>query len=300
MIQLFGSALKNIALAVLSGTLLTAPLLLAQPQSATKGAVLLVDTDDACRLLIDDEDKGLITPDKSQKFKVSLGEHILKCTVESVPDLVWRKVVEVKDSSQVAAVISLKALHVQYVQAASNVKTQKEQADAAASKQLEEAEAVEKQQLEAARRREEERAQFPQQMFEMVKGSWHGQEGGLAGGKIYSKGRRFRFDRTEGGLIFGVELGDVENDTIVLTPIGPNRFNVHSRQCLSTKWKKFQQPGATKDSEGYVECKNKALYYTDDSGAEYFLLRSVNVLEYHPWYETDPQYGSNITCDLTR
>lgn len=135
----------------LTPVLLFAPCLWAVAgQTGNTGSTLLVDTDDACRLVIDDEDKGVITPDKSQKFKVSLGQHILKCTVESVPALAWRKIVDVKDSSQVAAVITLKALHVQYDQAVTKAKTQKDEATAAAARQLQEAEAAEKQR-EAAR-----------------------------------------------------------------------------------------------------------------------------------------------------
>ena len=81
-------------------------------QSAHKTATLVVDTDDACHFFIDDEDKGQITADASHKFTVSIGDHILKCKNDSIPDLVWRKVVEVKDTSQVAAVVSLKGLHI--------------------------------------------------------------------------------------------------------------------------------------------------------------------------------------------
>ena len=42
-------------------------------QPATKQAVLLIDTDDSCRLFVDGEDKGIVTPEQSQKFKVALG-----------------------------------------------------------------------------------------------------------------------------------------------------------------------------------------------------------------------------------
>src|SRR5579863_8860818 len=64
-------------------SLFVSPILAQQSPPPTK-AVLLVDTDDSCRLLIDDEDKGVLSPNHSQKFNVALGEHLLKCTVEAV------------------------------------------------------------------------------------------------------------------------------------------------------------------------------------------------------------------------
>ena len=79
----FGSALKRATLAVLSSLLVAGPPILAESQSTTKGAVLLVDTDDACRLLIDDEDKGVITPAQSQKFKVSHSSFFTLWTIRS-------------------------------------------------------------------------------------------------------------------------------------------------------------------------------------------------------------------------
>ena len=85
---------------------------------------LLVDTDDSCRLVLDGKDLGVVNPDEARKISVSLGDHILKCTVEGIPDLVWRKEIEVKNLNQVAALISLKALHIQYEEATS--KLQKE------------------------------------------------------------------------------------------------------------------------------------------------------------------------------
>lgn len=146
---------------LLSVIFLLGPSLSAQTkQPVTKGSPLLVDTDDTCHLFVDDEDKGVISPDHSQKFNVTIGEHILKCTVDGVPDLVWRKVVDAKESSQVAAVIALKALHLQYDQALTKAKSQKVEADAAATKQLAEAEAAEKQR--------------PAQVLEMLRGTWHG------------------------------------------------------------------------------------------------------------------------------
>src|ERR1039458_5144922 len=156
------------ALVLLAGIPLFSPFALAQTrQPVTKGSTLLVDTDDTCHLFVDDEDKGVITPAQSQKFKVNLGDHILKCTIENIPDLVWRKVVSVKDSSQVAAVIALKALHLQYSQAVTKVNSQNNEANSVAARQLQEAEAAEKQ-------REAAKADVPQKMFEMVKGNWEG------------------------------------------------------------------------------------------------------------------------------
>lgn len=126
-----------------------------------KGATLVVDTDDACHLFIDDDDNGLITADASHRFTVGIGDHILKCKNDSIPDLVWRKVVEVKGSSQVAAVVSLKSLHIQYEQAVQKA----QEAEATAAKQLAEAQA-EKRQQDAAK------AEIPTKVFETVKGTW--------------------------------------------------------------------------------------------------------------------------------
>jgi hypothetical protein len=142
------------------------PTKLSRPkQPPSKTSVLLVDTDDTCRLLIDDEDKGVLSPDHSQKFSVTIGEHILKCTVEAVPDLVWRKVVEVKDTSQVAAVVALKALHIQYDAALAKAKSQKDGEEAASAKKLAEA--------EATRRAEEKaKADLPQQVLNQLRGRW--------------------------------------------------------------------------------------------------------------------------------
>lgn len=268
-------------------------------QAPRPTSVLLIDTDDSCRLMIDDEDKGVISPDHSQKFKITIGEHILKCTVETVPDLVWRKVVEVKDTSQVAAVISLKALHVQYSQAVTKVKTQKEEADAASAKQMQEAIAAKKQQSDAEKQREQEKAELPQKIFDLVSGSWHGQENQVREGKFYSTGRRFRFDRIEGGLIVGIELGDVRNTQLVMVPVAPNRLVVKTKQCISTKWKKFQKPGAKKDGDGFVACKDDAAY-EPGMGVEFFLIRDNNLLEFHPEYENDTEDFGTVTCNLTR
>ena len=96
-------------------------------KSAPQTTVLLVDTDDACRLTVDDQDQGIITPAQSKKITISLGDHIVKCVVDGIPDLVWRKIVEAQSSQQVAAIIALKALHVQYDQAARNAQQQRVQ-----------------------------------------------------------------------------------------------------------------------------------------------------------------------------
>jgi len=134
-------------------------------QSTNKTATLLVDTDDACHLFIDDADKGTITPDASSKFTVTVGEHLLKCKNDSIPDLMWRKAIEVKGTAQVVAVVSLKALHVQYDQVVTKAKNQKEEVDSAAAKQLAEAKAEEQQ-------READKVEFPKRIFETVKGTW--------------------------------------------------------------------------------------------------------------------------------
>ncbi len=95
-----------------------------QPTSAqtsasagAKTSTIVVDTDDACRFSVDGSDESLVTPDAVTKIKVRPGGHILKCVIEKSPDLVWRQVIETKSGEQSAALISLKALHVQHDQA---------------------------------------------------------------------------------------------------------------------------------------------------------------------------------------
>lgn len=107
---------------VWSVSLVTAAFLVAshgqsKPASQSHTATLLVDTDDKCRLVLDGADQDVITPDQSKKLQVAFGEHVLKCTIETAPDLIWRKVIEVKTADQVAALVALKALHIQYDQA---------------------------------------------------------------------------------------------------------------------------------------------------------------------------------------
>jgi len=93
----------------------------ASAQSTTnavaKTSTILVDTDDACRLSVDGSDEGVVTPDEVTKIKVRPGGHILKCSIEKAPDLVWRTVIETKSGEQAAALISLKVLHTQHNQA---------------------------------------------------------------------------------------------------------------------------------------------------------------------------------------
>lgn len=151
-------------------------------------SVVLADTDDTCHLFLDDTDEGTITPAQSRKLKATPGEHIVKCSVEGIPDLLWRKVIEVKLGSQSAIVISLKALHIQHDQAIEQQNKHQEQAAAAAEEEEKErlhAQAAEKAaeeeqkaqaaaaaaaKVEAARREEEE---FPQRLFAQVKGDWN-------------------------------------------------------------------------------------------------------------------------------
>jgi hypothetical protein len=86
---------------------------------------LSIDTDDACRLVLDGQDQGVVKPDQAKRISVNLGDHILKCTIEGIPDLTWRKVIEVKNSEQVEALISLKALHIQYEEAVAKLEKEK-------------------------------------------------------------------------------------------------------------------------------------------------------------------------------
>jgi hypothetical protein len=242
--------------------LLSGPLLAQQPSSPRKTSsakppdsgksVLLVDTDDTCRLLIDDEDKGVMSSDHSQKFNVSVGEHILKCTVEAVPDLFWRKVVDAKESSQVAALITLKALHLQYNQAVTKTKSQKEEADSAATKQLAEAEAAEK-------LRKEELDAFPQKMFEQVKGHWSCVH--TTAPIVYYDS--LDFVSMEDGLIVAYYITSNSYDKtqgakwkLVFKPAPGRLVGVGLMHCVGAKGRYVTKRGSTKDNEGYAECSS--------------------------------------------
>jgi hypothetical protein len=215
-------------------------------QPAPKQPVLIVDTDDDCRLFVDDEDKGVMTPAHSQRFSVNLGEHILKCTVESIPDLVWRKAVDVKDSSQVAVVISLKALHVQYDQAATKAKNQLAEAEA------------EQQQREAAR------VAVPQQIADLVRGTWaHSWSYTIVEGYPQTRKVFYEFGPLDGGLIQVTVGYEFFKNRFTVIPTAPNLLiseegpvcwiariiNGHNRGQV--------KPGATVDAQGWGECAEK-------------------------------------------
>jgi hypothetical protein len=93
-------------------------------QSRAAGTSILIDTDDLCRLTVDDEDKGEASPDHPVRVRVGPGSHIVKCVNDASSDLIWRKVIEVKRGEQATALVALRALHSQLEQAAA----QKEQA----------------------------------------------------------------------------------------------------------------------------------------------------------------------------
>jgi len=228
-------------------------------RSGNKTTTLLVDTDDTCHLFVDGEDKGTITPNAPQKFMTGPDEHILKCSVDSIPDLVWRKVVDAKGSSQIVAAISLKALHVQYDQALSTAKNQNAQADSLAAKQLEEAELEEKQRRAA---KEASEAAIVK-MFDSVKGSWHGP----AWNKVLMQ---WDFRTLQSGLVVAYANWGSSRDKFIivqkylLRPIPPDRFDVLSEACVSTNYRNLLKPGAPKDKNGLAECTN-----TDDKPIDY-------------------------------
>ena len=245
-------------------------------QAANQNGTLLVDTDDTCQLFLDDEDKGEITPDKAQKFTVGLGEHILKCKIKSTPDLVWRRVVDVQDKSQVAAVVSLRALHLQYDQAAA-AKVKNDQTNA--GRQLEEAEAQ-------IRLRQKSKVEMPQVMLSLVHGNWQGVSHATVGSTTISESYQYNFTAIEDGrivayLIFGGRMR--YKDTF--TPVAPNRLEGLTELCISTKDKSLMKPGAKKDSDGWTDCwghnrppeplpkdaiiqiNGSTLTYTDPSGS---------------------------------
>jgi hypothetical protein len=216
----------------------------AQPP-ANQNGTLLVDTDDTCQLFLDDEDKGEITPDKALKFSVGPGEHILKCKIKSAPDLVWRKVVDVQDSSQVAAVVLLRALHVQYDQAAV-AKAKSDQASA--GRLLEETEAQ-------IRLRQKSKVEMPQVMFALVQGNWQGVSNATVGSATISEPYQYNFAGIEDGhivayLIFGGRMRYKD----IFTPVAPNRLEGATELCISTKDKRLMKPGAAKDADGWADC----------------------------------------------
>lgn len=108
-------------------------------KGSSTSTVLLVDTDDTCRLSVDGDDQGVVTPAESKKVSIALGEHVVKCVIDDAPDLAWRKVVQATSSEQVAAMVTLKALHIQYENAVGKAEEQQHQAeeDQAAAAQAE-------------------------------------------------------------------------------------------------------------------------------------------------------------------
>ena len=101
--------------------------------ATTSSTSLLVDTDDSCRLAVDDKDEVVIMPDHATRVRVMVGSHIVKCVVENMPDLSWRKVLETKRGEQTVVLVVLRALHSQLDQAvARNNASQLEQARVAA------------------------------------------------------------------------------------------------------------------------------------------------------------------------
>jgi len=123
------------------------------PAASHRKTVLLVDTDDPCRLSVDEDDQGVITPAEGKKITIAIGEHVVKCSIEDAPDLVWRKVVDA-GQDQVAAMVALKSLHLQYNQALDARKQQQEQAQAEEEKQKQYAE------------------HLPEITFANIKGTW--------------------------------------------------------------------------------------------------------------------------------
>ena len=213
-----------------------------------KITTLLVDTDYACHLFIDGDDKGMQSPEHSQKFKIGPDEHILKCSVEGVPDLVWRKVLDAKGASQVAAVISLKALHIQYDQAVTKLKSQKEETDATASRQLQEAESEQKQ-------REAAKAALPQQVYEIVQGVWHGNlTYNVEGLGMVTDQYEYEFGPIVDGVIQVVRNEHYTQSRMTVVPVAPNLLTSEEGFVLvkfrpdNNHWKKLMDP------DGFLTC----------------------------------------------
>jgi hypothetical protein len=115
--------------------------------------------------VVDGNDHGIVSPSETKKIVIPFGQHVVKCTIESIPDLVWRKAIDVRTSEQVVAVVALKALHSQYDDARQQAVEDKHQEAAAEQQRHEAADAAEKQ-----KKLDEE--QFPERFFLGVKGTW--------------------------------------------------------------------------------------------------------------------------------
>jgi hypothetical protein len=216
----------------------------AQP-SANQTGTLLVDTDDTCQLTIDDEDKGEIMPDKDMKFSVGLGQHVLKCKIKSAPDLVWRKVVDVKSTAQVAEVVALRDLHLQYSQAAA-LKAKNDLANA--NRQLEDAEAQ-------VKLRQRAKTEMPQAMFALIEGNWQGVSQATVGSAAISESYQYRFAGVEDGHIVAyLTFGGRIRYKDTFNPVPPNRLEGGTELCVSTKDKNLMKPGAKKDVDGWANC----------------------------------------------
>jgi hypothetical protein len=233
-----------------SAILIVAGFVSAQAQggqpSVDRSATLLVDTDDTCQLFLDDEDKGELTPDKALKSTVGLGEHILKCKIKNAPDLVWRKVINVKDTSQVAEVVALRSLHLQYDQMA-----RAKNDPAAVNRQLEETEAQ-------VRLRQKAATELPQMMFDLVKGNWQGVSQGTAGVARIRESYQYHFAGLEDGHIVAyLTLGGTMRYKETFTPVPPNRLQGETTLCVATTDKQFMKPGSKKDAGGWADCWGK-------------------------------------------
>ena len=235
---------------LVSAILIVAGFVSAQAQSGQpsvdRSATLLVDTDDTCQLFVDDEDKGEITPDKALKSTVGLGEHILKCKIKSAPDLVWRKVITVKDTAQVAEVVALKSLHLQYDQMA-----KAKNDPAAVNRQLEETEAQ-------VRLRQKAATEMPQMMLDLVKGNWQGMSQGTADIARTSESYQYHFAGLENGRIVAyLTRGGNMRYKETFTPVPPNRLQGETTLCVATTDKQFMKSGSKKDAGGWADCWGK-------------------------------------------
>jgi hypothetical protein len=234
-----------IAVMLIVSSLVTVQAQSGQP-SVDRSATLLVDTDDTCQLFLDDEDKGEVTPDRALKSTVGLGDHILKCKIKSAPDLVWRKVINVKDTSQVAEVVALRSLHLQYDQTA-----RAKNDPAAVNRQLEETDAQ-------LRLRQRAATEMPQMMFDLVKGNWQGMSQGTADIARTSESYQYHFAGLENGHIVAyLTLGGTMKYKETFTPVPPNRLQGETTVCVATTDKQFMKSGSKKDAGGWADCWGK-------------------------------------------
>lgn len=68
---------------------------------------LVIETDLACTVTVDGDDRGELPVNGTLKLELPLGEHVLRAVSKDDPSVVWRKVIDVSSEARRAAVIEL-------------------------------------------------------------------------------------------------------------------------------------------------------------------------------------------------